>query len=268
MPMHPLTGPKNKFTTMPPFTINSIAHHAYFTLARALFGLMILLILGGCASGPAANPTDPLEPFNRKMFAINESVDSAVLRPVALGYRAITPQPVRNGVSNFFNNLEDLWSAFNGVLQLRPAVALDNTMRFSMNTAFGLGGLIDIASELGIERHSEDFGKTLGRWGVPAGPYLMMPLFGPSTLRDAATITLENSYNPIANIEHVRTRNSATALRLVDTRTNLLRLTDMLDEMALDKYSFSRDAFLQKRRAEIYRPGQNANDVPVEPERK
>lgn len=245
---------------MPYVTINSIAKTEGFMPAKVFFCLFFALSMTACATGPAANPTDPLEPFNRRMFAINEGVDKAVLKPVAEGYRAAVPRPMRTGVSNFFDNLEDLWSSFNGVLQLRPLIAADNFMRFSVNTFFGLGGLLDVASEMGIERHSEDLGKTLGRWGVPSGPYLVMPLFGPSTVRDATTITIENSYNPVSRIDDIPTRNSATALRIVDTRTGLLRLTDMLDDMALDKYSFSRDAFLQKRRAEIYRPGQDNED--------
>jgi phospholipid-binding lipoprotein MlaA len=194
------------------------------------------------------------------MFALNEGVDKAVLKPVAQGYRAVTPQPVRAGVSNFFNNLEDLWSGLNGVLQLRPVVATENFMRFGVNTVFGLAGLLDVASEMGIESKPEDFGKTLGRWGVPAGPYLVFPLFGPTTLRDSTTIVLENKYDAISAIQDVKTRNSLTALRVVDTRTNLLRLGNLLDDAALDKYSFTRDAFLQKRRAEIYRPGAGYED--------
>jgi phospholipid-binding lipoprotein MlaA len=242
-----------------------IAFSAQFTRAKALIGLFFAVLMTGCATGPAANPTDPLEPFNRKMFAVNEAVDSAVLKPVAQGYRAVTPSPVRAGVTNFFDNLEDLWSAVNSVLQLRAQNAAENFMRFGVNSVFGLGGVLDIASEMGIERHSEDLGKTLGRWGVPSGPYLVMPLFGPSTLRDATTITAENRIDPISRIDHIPTRNTATALRIVETRSNLLRLTDLLDEAALDKYSFTRDAFLQKRRAEIFRPGQsNADDAPAD----
>lgn len=236
-------------------TIKFIARRAAFL--PAIIGFCLV---SGCASGPQANPTDPLEPFNRGMFSFNESVDKAVLKPVAQGYRAVTPQPVRAGVSNFFNNLQDLWSGLNGVLQLRPVVAADNFMRFGVNTVFGLGGLLNVAEELGIERHPEDFGKTLGRWGVPSGPYLVFPLFGPTTLRDSTTIVLENKYDPVSQIDHVRTRNAATVLRAVDTRTNLLRLGNLLDEAALDKYSFTRDAFLQKRRAEIYRPGAEKED--------
>ncbi len=238
--------------------------------AIALFCLIFAATLSGCASGPARNPTDPLEPFNRSMFNLNEGIDKAVLKPVAEGYRAITPQPVRAGVTNFFDNIEDLWSAVNGVLQLRPIVVADNFMRFGVNTVFGLGGLLNVANEIGIERHSEDLGKTLGRWGVPSGPYVVMPLFGPSTVRDATTITLENRYDPVAQINDARTRNVTTVVRLVDSRAGLLRLGNLLDDAALDKYSFTRDAFLQRRRAEIFRPGQDAEDSykPAEEDKK
>lgn len=240
---------------MSSITIKFIARCAVLLPAIIAFSL-----ISGCASGPTANPTDPIEPFNRSMYAFNEGIDTAVLKPVALGYRAVTPQPVRAGVSNFFNNLEDLWSAFNGVLQLRPVVAADNFMRFGVNSFLGLGGVLDVAGELGIERHPEDFGKTLGRWGVPSGAYIMLPLLGPTTLRDSTTILIENKYNPVSQIDHTRTRNSTTVLRLIDTRTNLLQLGKFLDDAALDKYSFTRDAFLQRRRAEIYRPRSEKED--------
>jgi phospholipid-binding lipoprotein MlaA len=223
--------------------------------AKLLCAAFFALGLMGCATGPTANPTDPLEPFNRQMFAVNEAVDAALLKPVARGYRAVTPAPIRTGITNFFNNMDDLWSAVNGVLQLRPLVATDNFMRFGINSTLGLGGFLDIATEIGIERHNEDLGKTLGRWGIPAGPFLVMPLIGPSTLRDAATLTTENRINPVSQIDHAATRNSTTVLRIVDTRSNLLRLTNLLDEAALDKYSFTRDAYLQRRRAEIFQPG-------------
>jgi phospholipid-binding lipoprotein MlaA len=236
-------------------TTHFIARYAVFTCAALLF-----LLLSGCASGPKANPTDPLESFNRNMFAFNEGIDKAVLKPVAQGYRAVAPYPVRAGVSHFYDNLEDAWTTLNAVLQLRPKVAADSLMRFSVNSIFGLAGVLDIATELGIERHSEDFGKTLGRWGTPSGPYLVFPLFGPSTLRDSTTIVLENRFDPVSHIDDIRLRNSLTGLRLVDTRSNLLPLGNLLDEAALDKYSFTRDAFLQKRRAEIYRPGASEDD--------
>ncbi len=219
-----------------------------------------LLFLVGCASMPQPNPTDPLERFNRSMFAFNEGVDQAVLKPVAQTYRNITPYPIRAGVSNFYNNLEDAWTALNGVLQLRANVAADSFMRFGINSTLGLGGVLDIASEAGIPHHSEDFGKTLGRWGAPSGAYLVFPIFGPSTLRDSTTIVLENRFDPVSHVDQTRVRNSLTGLRIVDTRSNLLPLGKFLDDAALDKYSFTRDAYLQKRRAEIYRPGQSDDD--------
>ena len=229
---------------------------------RAVFLPVIIgfCLISGCASGPTANPTDPLEPFNRSMYSFNEGIDKAVLKPVAQGYRAAVPQPIRAGVNNFFNNLQDLWSGINGVLQLRPVVATDNFMRFGVNTVFGLGGVLNVAGEMGIERHPEDFGKTLGRWGVPSGAYLVFPLLGPTTLRDSTTIVLESKFDGLSALQDTGARNSLTVLRVVDTRTNLLRLTDLLDEAALDKYSFTRDAFLQRRRAEIFRPGADKED--------
>jgi phospholipid-binding lipoprotein MlaA len=246
---------KNKGFKRMKNTIKFIASRAVFLSAILAFGL-----ISGCATGPQANPTDPLEPLNRGIYAFNDGIDKAVLKPAALGYKAITPAPVRTGVSNFFNNLQDLWSSINGVLQLRPKVALDNFFRFGVNTTFGLAGVLDVASEMGIERQPEDFGKTLGRWGVPAGPYLVIPLLGPSTVRDSTTIVLENRYDPITQMDRVDVRNSLTALRIVDTRTNLLPLEKFLNDAALDKYSFTRDAFLQKRRAGIYRPGADKED--------
>ena len=228
--------------------------------AVSIGAVAAICLLSGCASGPTANPTDPLEPLNRSVYSFNEGVDKVILKPVARGYRAVTPSPIRTGVSNVFNNVEDLWSGLNGILQLRPQVAVDNLVRFGMNSVFGLAGILDIASEAGIERNTQDLGKTLGRWGVPAGPYLVFPLLGPTTVRDAPMIIVENRYSPLSQIDHTRTRNSVTALRLVDTRTNLLRITDMLDEAALDKYSFTRDAFLQRRNAGIKRAGSDKED--------
>ncbi len=257
-------GRRSKPSIMFLNTIKSIASRAAWMTATLGFCLV-----SGCASGPQTNPTDPLEPFNRKMFDLNEGIDKAVLKPVAQGYQTMMPRPVRLGVSNFFNNLEDLWSSLNGALQLRPKVAADDFMRFSVNTVLGLGGVLDVASELGIERYNEDFGKTLGRWGVRSGPYIVLPLFGPTTLRDSTTILIENRYDPVTHLDPTRLENGVTVLRLVDTRAGLLRLTNMLDDMALDKYSFTRDAYLQKRRAEIFRPGQeNDDDAPNTQDKK
>jgi phospholipid-binding lipoprotein MlaA len=220
-------------------------------LGRCMGSAVVIALMAGCASGPNANPQDPLEPFNRDVSAFNESVDSVVLKPVATVYRDVTPDLVRTGVSNFFSNLGDVWSFINASLQLRPREASENFLRFGVNTAFGLGGVLDIASEMGIERTRLDFGQILGRWGVPSGPYLVLPIFGPSSFRDAAGFSVEARGDLIQGLDSVSTRNALTVLRAVETRANLLRATSMLEGAALDKYSFTRDVYLRRRQSQI-----------------
>ena len=212
----------------------------------------VLVALAGCASGPSANPTDPLEPFNRNMMRFNEGVDSIVLKPTATLYKEALPPLVRTGVSNFFGNLGDAWSFVNSLLQFKFQNAAENIMRFNFNTVFGFGGILDIASEMNIERHREDFGQTLGRWGVPAGPYLVLPLLGPSTVRDALAFPIDRRGDPVREVDPAGNRLAFDTLRIVDRRSNLLRAGAVLDEASLDKYSFTRDAHLQRRRAEIF----------------
>lgn len=225
--------------------------------ALAGAGLVALLALQGCATGPRANPQDPFEPFNREVSKFNEGVDAVVLKPTATLYREKVPPLVRTGVSNFFGNLGDAWSAVNSLLQLKIGDAAENAMRFSVNTVFGLGGILDIASDANIERHREDFGKTLGHWGVPAGPYVVLPLLGPSTLRDTLALPADYRGDLVREIDPSGTRHSLGVLRVVDVRANLLRAGDVLESAALDKYSFTRDAYLQRRRSliEAGRPG-------------
>ena len=218
---------------------------------RAMFSLLLAVALVGCASGPNANPRDPLEPMNRKVTAFNDAVDGAVLKPVATVYRDITPDPLRTGVNNFFENLRDIWSFINATLQLRPREAAENFLRFNVNTVFGVAGLFDVASDMGLERTRLDFGQTLGRWGVPSGPYLVLPIFGPSTVRDAAGFSIESSGDLVQGISDVSTRNSLYLLRAVETRANLLRATTLLEGAALDKYSFTRELYLQRRESQI-----------------
>jgi phospholipid-binding lipoprotein MlaA len=215
-------------------------------------GLVALCaVLAGCATGPNANPKDPLEPFNRNVTSFNDTVDKAVLKPVATVYRDVAPDLVRTSVSNFFENLRDVWSAINAALQLRPREAAENFMRFNVNTVFGMGGLVNVASEMGIERTRLDFGQTLGRWGIPAGPYLVLPLFGPSSVRDAAGFAVESRGDLIQGVDDVRARNSLIVLRAVEARANLLRATSMLEGAALDPYTFTRDIYLQRRQSQI-----------------
>ena len=214
--------------------------------------LLMLFVLSGCASGANVNARDPLEPLNRGVFKFNDAVDTAVLKPVATLYRDVTPVPVRQGVGNFFGNLKDAWSFVNNALQLKGQAAVESLVRFGVNTFIGLGGALDVATEMGIEKHTKDFGHTLGYWGVAPGPYLVLPLLGPSTLRDTVALSVDLQGDIVANITHVPTRNTVTAVRAVDTRESLLDATTMLEEMALDKYTFTRDAFLQLRRSAIF----------------
>lgn len=213
--------------------------------------LLLAAMLTACASGPNANPRDPLEPFNRGMTNVNDAVDGAVLKPVATVYRDITPDPVRTGVNNFFQNLGDVWSFINATLQLRPREAAENFLRFNVNTVFGVAGLFDVASDMGLERTRLDFGQTLGRWGVPAGPYLVLPFFGPSSFRDAAGFSIESRGDLVQGLSDIPMRNSLYVLRAVETRANLLRASTLLEGAALDKYSFTRDLYLQRRESQI-----------------
>ncbi len=218
----------------------------------ALLALLagVSIVLGGCA-GFNTNPRDPLEPLNRKVSQFNEDVDRLVLKPVATVYRDGVPPLVRTGVSNFFGNLGDAWSFVNSALQFKFQNAAENFMRLNVNTFFGLGGILDIASDLNIERHKEDFGQTLGRWGVPPGPYVVLPLLGPSTVRDTVALPIDRKGDPVYYVDPAAERNSLYVLRAVDTRSNLLRLGTLVEGAALDKYSFTRDAYLQKRQADI-----------------
>ena len=201
----------------------------------------------GCASGPSTHPRDPWESYNRSMSAINEKVDAALLKPVATVYKTVTPALVRTGVHNFFVNLSEPWTAFNALLQLKGEAAVETIMRFSVNTFFGLGGLLDIASELGMERQSQDFGQTLGIWGVPSGPYFVLPVYGPSTVRDAAAFSIETRADPLTNQTNLTVKDTLIILRALDLRTSLLRAGSVLEAAALDKYTFTRDIFLQRR---------------------
>ena len=195
---------------------------------RFLGPLLAVALLTGCATGPDANPRDPLEPFNRGVSGFNDAVDRAVLKPVATAYQDVTPGFLRTGVNNFFGNLRDAWSVVNATLQLKPRVATENALRVGFNTVFGFGGLLDIASEMGIERTTLDFGHTLGRWGVPSGPYLVLPIFGPSSFRDATGFAVDTSVDPVGQVDGIPTRNSLYVLRAVDTRAGLLRASGLL----------------------------------------
>ena len=210
------------------------------------------LLLVGCASAPTANPKDPWEPMNRSVARFNDKVDDNVLKPVATGYRNVVPDLIQTGVRNVFNNLSDMWSTVNNLLQLKPINTAESLGRVVVNTVFGIYGIFDVATYLKLERHPEDFGQTLGYWGVPNGPYLVLPLFGPSTLRDGASLPVDFAVSPTQYISDIPTRNEVFVLRLVSKRAELLKSGNMLEEASIDKYSFTRDAYLQYRRSQIY----------------
>lgn len=212
---------------------------------------VMLVGLTACATGPDAHPQDPLEPWNRGVYRFNDVLDTNVVKPVAETYQEVTPDPIRKGVSNFFGNIRDVWSSVNAALQLRPQEALENLFRVGVNTTLGLGGVLDVATEMGIPRTRMDFGQTLGRWGVPSGPYLVLPLLGPSSVRDATGTGIQFRLNEYTNFDDDHVQNSLTALEVVDTRAGLLRAGTLLNEAAIDKYSFVRDFYLQRRQNQI-----------------
>ena len=219
----------------------------------ALFiSLLSLALLPGCAS--TKNPRDPLEPLNRAVYQFNDALDKAVMKPVATVYREVLPDFARTGVSNFFNNLYDILTALNNLLQGKVADAVSDVGRIAVNSTLGLAGLVDLATEVGLEKHREDFGQTLGRWGIGDGPYLQLPFFGPSSFRDAVGSLADFKVDPIRWIwrDHIATRNSLWGLYFVNLRARLLDSTKILEEAAIDPYEFQRDAYLQRRRNLVY----------------
>ncbi len=224
--------------------------------AAALCLLACSLLLGACASLPGEGKTriDPWEAYNRQIFEVNEVVDKVAVKPVAEAYRAVLPKLVRTGVANFFNNIADYWTSANLMLQVKPRQSLEMGMRAVVNTTLGLGGIMDFADEIGLERFTvEDFGQTLGYWGLRSGPYLVLPLLGPSTLRDTAALALDFKDSGASLVWHgARERNIATVVQLVNARVQLLGAGQFLDEIALDKYVLLRDAYLSRRKSLIY----------------
>lgn len=207
-------------------------------------------MLAGCAT--SGNPKDPIEGFNRAMFAFNEGLDAAIIKPVATGYDAVLPSPVRTGVTNFFSNIEDLFIAVNNLLQGKLPQAASDLGRVAINTTIGLLGVLDVASDAGLEKHDEDFGQTFGRWGVGNGAYVVVPVFGPRTVRDTVGLVLDVAADPVAQHRPKGTRNAALVLRAINDRANLLPADKVVEEAALDKYSYMRDAYLQRRRNLIH----------------
>ena len=228
------------------------------TIARlSSAALVMAAVLTGCstirdARGGPGQRLDPWENWNRKVFNFNEGLDEAVLKPVATGYTNVVPQPVRRGVSNFFNNFADAWSAINNMLQGKISLGFEDATRVGANTLFGLFGVLDVASEMGLDHHYEDFGQTLGRWGVGAGAYVVLPLLGPSTVRDTAALVVDWQATPQSFFDGTRTKLALGALQVVNVRAGLLGASRVIDDIALDKYTFIRDAYLQRRRSLVF----------------
>jgi len=218
--------------------------------------LCAALLAGGCATtvpgGGTPTPEDPWEGFNRKVYAFNDTVDEAVMKPVAKAYKAVLPQLVRTGISNVLGNIGDVWSAANHLLQGKVHTGLDMGMRVLTNTVFGLGGLLDPATEMGLVRRSEDFGQTLGRWGLGPGPYLVLPLLGPSTLRDGSSLLLDRQFSASTLAKSDSAGYAITGVEVVNLRAGLLDTTRLLDAVALDRYSFLRQAYLSRRLDQVY----------------
>ncbi|SBT11095.1 VacJ family lipoprotein [Candidatus Propionivibrio aalborgensis] len=218
-------------------------------MCSVAFVTAILGGLTGCAT-TADNPQDPYEGFNRAMFAVNEGID-VVVKPVAQGYEAAAPLPVKAGIGNFFGNLWDVITALNGLLQGKGEQGLSDIGRVLINTTVGIGGVFDVASEMGLEKHSEDFGQTLGVWGVGEGPYFYWPLIGPRTTRDTFGWMVDSYMDPVWNISDVPVRNSLVGVRYIDLRASLLPTDKIVDQAAFDKYDYIREAYLQNRRSEV-----------------
>ena len=226
---------------------------AFRPRAHAGAALAVLALVAGCASAPgSADPRDPWERYNRSMYEFNDALDTAIVKPVATVYRNVLPSPVRTGVGNFFGNLGDVWSFVNNVLQAKPEGALSSFWRVVINSTVGLGGVLDPDTEMRLDRRREDFGQTLGRWGVPPGPYFVLPVLGPSTLRDSAALPVDFYGSVVGHVSDIPVRNSLIAVQMVDTRARVLGATELLDAAALDPYTFQRDAYLQKRRNDVY----------------
>jgi len=221
---------------------------------------LALAVLAGCASDPAANPKDPYEASNRRVSEFNDKIDANLVRPVAVTYQQTVPDPLQKGVSNFFGNLKDVGSTVNNVLQGKPMETAETGLRVAVNSVFGVFGLFDVATWAGIQRRSADFGQTLGVWGVPSGPYLVLPLLGPSNARDTVGWAVDNKYDLWREVNPVGLKYSGTAVRLVDKRASFLGMDKSLNEVALDKYSFIRDAYLQRRQAAIQSKSEYKNN--------
>ena len=226
-------------------------HCGLIARARRLAAAAALGAAAGCAT-VNGDPRDPFEGFNRAVYTLNEGFDEVIGKPVAGGYREIVPAPVRDWVRNFFANIADIFIGVNNLLQGKPVEAIQDWGRFAFNSTIGLFGINDIASDMELEKHNEDFGQTFGRWGFGDGPYIVLPILGSSTLRDTAGTVLDIIFDPVRQFKGKDARYFLIGLRATGQRADLLAASRILEEAALDKYVFQRDAYLQRRRSLIY----------------
>ncbi len=222
-----------------------------FRRGRLAVTAILVVAATGCAT-TNGDSRDPFEGFNRSMYGFNQAIDEAVLKPVSTAYKENLPEILQTGVRNFFSNIADIFISVNNLLQGKVIEAANDGMRFAVNTTIGGFGLLDWASQMGLEKHNEDFGQTLGRWGVGDGPYIVWPLFGSSSVRDSIGGAIDIRVDPVRNHEPVIARNVMYLTRVVSRRADLLDAGRILEEAALDKYIFERDAYLQRRRNLIY----------------
>jgi phospholipid-binding lipoprotein MlaA len=223
---------------------------AEFLLRRVGAGVVVSALLAGCAAAPSRD--DPFEPMNRASYRVHEVVDGQIVKPLAQAYVDYTPRPIQKGIHNFFGNIDDFFSFINGMLQNKPDKAGNDLGRVITNTGFGLLGLIDVASDAGIPKGNEDFGQTFGYWGIPQGPYLFIPVFGPTTVRDGTGVVIRAYASPIGYIEDVSTRNILWTLGFIDARASALQAESLVEQAALDRYTFIRRAYLQRRQYLVY----------------
>ena len=215
-----------------------------------LISIMMLVLLLSSCSTTGSSKNDPLEPMNRAIFQFNEVVDDNIFEPVAKTYKYITPDPVETGVSNFFSNIGEVSTIANDVFQFKFKQAGYDFLRFSINTTIGVLGIFDVATSVGLKKNNEDFGQTLGYWGIPQGPYLVLPFFGASTFRDAPGLYADMQISPINQLDNEEEL-TLNALNAISTRARLLRATKILDTAAKDKYIFIRESYLQKRESMV-----------------
>lgn len=217
-------------------------------------GLVVAIVMmTGCATtNQSAGVHDPFESYNRAMYKFNDAVDTAVLKPVAKGYDAVMPDPFSQGISNFFSNLNDISVIINDLLQGKFYQAYQDTHRFVLNTTVGVAGIFDVASLTGLDKNNEDFGQTLGVWGAEPGAYVVLPFFGPRNVRDSFGLVGDILTDPVTYVEGDDARWALIGTRVVDTRASLLKAEKVLDEAALDEYSYVRDAYMQRRQSLVY----------------